>query len=66
MPTEPTALFVIRAWRESDSPTPLRAEIRLTRDVSAGFQQTFAVAETDTVLEAVRDWLTEILAENVA
>ena len=61
MPIEPTALLVIRVWRETESAFPLRAEIRMTHDVSIGFERTINAADIDTVLRLVREWLSEIL-----
>jgi hypothetical protein len=55
------ALLTIRAWCEDRSDDPLRAEIRLTRDVSCGFQRQLTVAQTDKVLEAVRAFLDDVL-----
>jgi hypothetical protein len=38
MPAALTGLFIIRAWIEEGSSEPLRAHIRLTTDVSSGFE----------------------------
>jgi hypothetical protein len=53
----PVALLTIRAWCEEGSDRPLRAEIRLTEDVSAGFQHHLTVAHTESVFEVVRAFL---------
>jgi hypothetical protein len=53
-------LLTIRAWWEDGSDHPLRAEIRLTNDVSAGFQHYLTVAHTERVVEAVRAFLEEV------
>jgi len=58
---ERTGLLVIRAWRESDSPVPLRAEIRLARDVSEGFQRRLTVTDAETVTRIVLEWLALVL-----
>ena len=58
---ERTGLLVIRAWRELDSPVPLRAEIRLARDVSEGFQRRLTVTDVDQVTRIVLDWLAVVL-----
>lgn len=58
---ERTGLLVIRAWREVDSPVPLRAEIRLARDVSEGFQRRLTVTEAEQVTRIVLDWLAVVL-----
>jgi hypothetical protein len=55
-----TALLIIRAWREEGSLEPLRANIRITTDVSAGFQRTITLARPEAVEEAVGAWLREI------
>jgi hypothetical protein len=57
-----TALLTIRAWREDGSEHPLRAEIRLTNDVTSGFQHALTVADTERVLEAVRGFLEDLLS----
>jgi hypothetical protein len=56
----PVALLTIRAWCEDGSDHPLRAEIRLTRDVSVGFQHQLTVAHVETVVEAVRAFLEDV------
>jgi len=63
MQPERTALLVIRAWRESASPVPLRAELRVARDVSAGFERRVTLTDADAVSEIVRQWLAELLTE---
>jgi hypothetical protein len=50
----PIALLTIRAWCEDRSDDPLRAEIRLTKDVSSGFQHQLTVAHTENAVEVVR------------
>ena len=58
-------LFLIRAWIEPGSSSPLRAQIRSTADVSQGFEQRLTVAEKEAVVAAVQDWLSEMLAVSV-
>jgi hypothetical protein len=60
--TSRTGLFIIRAWVEPGSSSPLRAQIRRTTDVSQGFEQGLTVAEKEAVVEAVQAWLSELLA----
>ncbi len=55
-----TALLIIRAWVENGSVEPLRANIRLTSDVSAGFQRTLTLARPEAIADAVAAWLREI------
>jgi hypothetical protein len=57
-----TGLLIIRAWVELGSSSPLRAHIRLTTDVSRGLERSLTVAQEETVVEAVRAWLSEMLA----
>jgi hypothetical protein len=54
-------LLVIRAWIEAESSEPLRAHIRLTNDVSTGFEREFTVASTDEVGTTVQNWLADVL-----
>ena len=60
--TTRTGLLIIRAWVEPGSSLPLRAQIRLTTDVSSGFEHSLTIAQTETVIEAVQAWLSEIMA----
>lgn len=60
----PTALLTIRAWCEDGSEHPLRAEIRLTKDVSSGFQDSLTVADAEQVVDAVRGFLEELLSSS--
>jgi hypothetical protein len=57
-----TGLFIIRAWVEPGSSSPLRAQIRLTTDVAHGFARGLTVAREEEVVEAVQAWLSEMLA----
>ena len=57
-----TGLFIIRAWVEPGSSSPLRVQIRLTTDVSQGFEQHLTVGLEEAVVAAVRAWLSELLA----
>lgn len=59
--TTPVALLTIRAWCEEGSETPLRAQIRFTKDVSSGFRSTLTVAHTERVMDAVRGFLEDLL-----
>jgi hypothetical protein len=56
-----TGLLIIRAYVETGSRAPLRAEIRLTSDVSAGIEGSFTLADGDAVAEVVRRWLDDVL-----
>lgn len=56
-----TGLLIIRAWIEQGSPEPLRVQVRLTTDVSAGFDRTLTLSRADEVGATVQAWLADIL-----
>jgi hypothetical protein len=58
-----TGLMIIRAWVEEGSGEPLRVQLRLTTDVSKGFQQTLNLSDAETASAAVERWLSDVLAE---
>ena len=60
--TPVVALLTIRAWREEGSSNPLRAEVRMTGDVSSGFQILRAVADREHVMDAVKVFLDGVFA----
>jgi hypothetical protein len=55
-----TGLLIIRAWAEPGSSSPLRAQIRLTTDVSLGVERSETITEADAVIEIVQIWLLEM------
>jgi hypothetical protein len=57
-----TGLLVIRAWVEPASASPLRAQIRLTTDVSVGLERSRTVTQADALIEIVQSWLSEMVA----
>jgi len=57
-----TGVCIIRARVEPGASAPLRARILLTTDVSQGFEHSVTVVEERAVVEAVRAWLSELLA----
>ena len=57
MPSASAGLIVIRAWLEEGSSSPLRAEVRLTTDVSRGIEETLTLADADSMTAAVSLWL---------
>lgn len=63
LPTQSTALLVIRVWIEEGSPAPLRAEVRLTADVSAGFERTLTLTRNEAVVDTVQDWLATVSSD---
>ena len=62
--TSRAGLLIIRAWIESESPSPLRAQIRLTTDVARGFERSLAITEIEAVTATVQAWLSEMLASS--
>ena len=58
-----TGLLIIRAWTEDGASEPLRAQVRLSSDVSAGFERTLTLVRVDDVCAAVKEWLADILVE---
>ena len=48
---------MVRAWLEAGSSSPLRAEVRLTTDVSRGIEETLTLADADSITAAVSVWL---------
>ena len=55
------ALLTIRAWIERGSSSPLRATIRVSKDVTEGFDETTTVTTSAAAAEIVRDWLDDAL-----
>ena len=62
MPAPLTGLFIIRAWIEDGSSEPLRAHIRLTTDVSSGFDDSMTLSQVPAVCEVVETWLGDMLS----
>lgn len=63
MDADGSALLIIRAWVEPLSEEPLRAQLRMTGDVSLGIERTVAFARADDVCDAVRDWLAAVVRD---
>ena len=59
--SDKTGLLIIRAWVEEGSSKPLRAAVRATTDVSAGFDRTVTHARAEEVGATVQEWLAEVL-----
>jgi len=57
-----TGLLIIRAHCEETSPQPLRAHIRLTTDISSGFEASMTLTQVAAVSRTVETWLNDILA----
>ena len=52
-------LLIVRAWIERGSPEPFRAHIRLTTDVSAGFERSSTLTRAEDVCATVAEWLAD-------
>ena len=61
MPTDRTGLLIIRAWIEDGSSEPLRAHLRLSTDVSTGFERTVTLARPEAVCDTVQEWLNDVM-----
>jgi hypothetical protein len=55
--------MIIRAWVEPGSSKPLRARIRLTRDVGAGLEEEMTLTDVPAVSAAVEFWLQEVMLD---
>jgi hypothetical protein len=53
----PTALLIIRTWREEGADEPFRAQVRIAQDVSSGSTSVHNVADVGGVLEIVHSFL---------
>lgn len=61
-----TGLMVIRAWVEEGSSEPLRVHIRLTTDVSKGYQRTLSVSNREAASAVVEGWLMDLMADTTS
>jgi hypothetical protein len=57
-----TGLLIIRAWLEKGSAEPLRAQIRISANVSAGIERTIELCRVEQVCATVKEWLTDMLS----
>jgi hypothetical protein len=55
--------MIIRTWIEEGSSESLRARIRSSTDVSAGFERTLTVLRSEDVHAAVQTWLDDIMGD---
>jgi hypothetical protein len=62
MAEDRTGLLIIRAWIEKGSTEPLRAEVRISTDVSAGIERTATFARAEQVCATVEAWLAAMLS----
>ena len=63
MATDRTGLLIIRAWIEEGSAEPLRAQVRISTDVSNGFERTVTHARPEAVCDTVLEWLDGIMKD---
>ena len=61
MESHRTGLLIIRAWVEEGSSEPLRIRLRMTSDVSVGFERTLTLLRPEEVCATVREWLADVL-----
>ncbi len=61
MPDHRTGLLIIRAWVEEGSTEPLRAQVRVTGDLSNDNVQTLTLIQPDAVGKVVGAWLQGML-----
>jgi len=61
-----TGLLIIRAWIEQGSSEPLRAQVRLSTDISAGFERDVTLVRVEAVAAIVEEWLAELLSRQLS
>lgn len=61
MTNDPTGLLIIRAWVENGSSEPLRAQIRLSADLSGGIERELTLTQVEDVCDTVEEWLAGVL-----
>ncbi len=66
MPSHRTGLLIIRAWVEAGSTEPLRAQIRVTSDVSTGIERSLTLDQPGDVGDLVDAWLAGMLGPRIA
>jgi hypothetical protein len=65
MASDRIGLLIIRAWTEEGSSEPLRAQIRISEDVTQGFSRTVTLSRPEAVSAEVREWLAQILGDTI-
>jgi hypothetical protein len=61
MRSQRTGLLIIRAWQEVGSTEPLRAQIRVTDDISIGIERTLNLVQPKSVNDVVDAWIRGML-----
>lgn len=56
-PPNATALFLLRLRFEPGSSQQMRAEVRMTHDVTAGFDGAVTVTDVEAAVALLRSWL---------
>ncbi len=56
-------LLIIRAWIEEGSSEPLRVQVRVANDVSAGFDRVLMLSRADAVCATVGEWLDDLVSK---
>jgi hypothetical protein len=57
-------MLIIRAWVEPGSSFPLRIQLRISTDVSAGFDSNLTVTQEEEAIASVQAWLSDMLADS--
>ncbi len=55
--TDVTALFIVRLRFEAGSSRQMRAEVRMTQDVTAGFDGSSTVTDVESAVRLLRMWV---------
>ncbi len=63
MTSDHTGLLIIRAWIEEGSSEPLRAQVRVSTDVSAGFDRVLTLSRSEAVCTTVAEWLEDMMSK---
>lgn len=63
MESDRTGLLIIRAWIEQGSSEPLRADVRIVTDVSAGVERTLTHSRPEAVCATVEEWLASLFSD---
>ncbi|HWG72635.1 MAG TPA: hypothetical protein VG184_01125 [Acidimicrobiales bacterium] len=63
MRSDPTGLLIIRTWIEEGSTEPIRAHLRISTDVSVGFERTLILTRAEDVCAAVQKWLDDMVGD---
>jgi len=58
-----TGILIIRACIEEGSSEPLRAQVRLSTDVSTGYERMLTFTRPEAVGALVEEWLTNFMQD---